>query len=271
MVPCCLAFLTHSITSRGVVSLSAAKMPPVCNQRTPSLPKIWSQSKSPGLSWLAAVLPRSGMPTAPRTPKPRSVKFSPLRTTRPTPSNGAHLMKSVSTPPCKMKSSMSRPTSLSANAVATAVLKPKQRRSPRATLYSPPPSHTLNSRAQRTRPSPGSSRSMISPSAIRSYLQEPAGLMFRAGMVNVSAESLNRYNVKNQNLLVVVNHRPLAGDDHRENRIERRAHVGLQRSEGLTNLRLRHGQVEIVNQRSGAARRNRTPQRANRCQPVPRS
>src|SRR5205823_3612795 len=180
-----------------------------------------SQSKSPGLSWLAAVLPRSGIPTAPRTPKPRSVKLRPLRTTRPTPSNGTHLTNSVSTPPCKMKSSMSRPTSLSANAVQTAVLRPKQRRSPRATLYSPPPSQTLNSRAQRTRPSPGSSRSMISPSAIRSYLQEPADLRFRAGMVSVSVESLNRYNVKNQNLLVVVNHRPIAGDEQRENRFER--------------------------------------------------
>ena len=33
MVPCCLAFLTASMTSCGVVSLSAAKMPPVCSQR----------------------------------------------------------------------------------------------------------------------------------------------------------------------------------------------------------------------------------------------
>ena len=62
------------------------------------------------------------MPTAPRTPKPRSVKFRPLRTVRPTPSYGTHLMNSVSTPPCRMKSSSSRPTSLSAKAVQTAVL-----------------------------------------------------------------------------------------------------------------------------------------------------
>ena len=41
-----------------------------------------------------------------------------------------------------MKSSSSRPTSLSASAVTTAVRRPKQRRSPRATLYSPPPSQT---------------------------------------------------------------------------------------------------------------------------------
>src|SRR5213082_3529241 len=87
-----------------------------------------------------------------------------------------------------MKSSMSRPTSLSANAVQTAVLRPKQRRSPRATLYSPPPSHTLNSRAVRTRPSPGSSRSMISPREIRSYRQEPAGLMLSNDMVLAAKE-----------------------------------------------------------------------------------
>ena len=86
-------------------------------------------------------------PTAPRTPKPRSVKLRPLRTVRPTPSSGTQRMSDVSTPPCRMKSSSSRPTSLSANAVTTAVRSPKQRRRPRATLYSPPPSHTRNERA----------------------------------------------------------------------------------------------------------------------------
>src|SRR5262245_35770181 len=82
-----------------------------------------------------------------------------------------------------MKSSSKRPTSLSANAVQTAVLKPKQRRKPRATLYSPPPSQALNSRAVRTLPSPGSNRSMISPKAIMSYLHEPAGLISRIAML----------------------------------------------------------------------------------------
>src|SRR5437588_5452602 len=82
-----------------------------------------------------------------------------------------------------MKSSSKRPTSLSAKAVQTAVFKLKQRRRPRATLYSPPPSQTLNSRAVRTRPSPGSSRSMISPSASRSYLHELAGLTFKMAIV----------------------------------------------------------------------------------------
>src|SRR6266568_2999044 len=95
-------------------------------------------------------------------------------------------MNWVSTPPCRMKSSSNRPTSLSANAVQTAVFKPKQRRNPRATLYSPPPSQALNSRAVRTRPSPGSSRSMISPSAIRSYRHEPAGLIFKSDMGSFS-------------------------------------------------------------------------------------
>ncbi len=51
-MPCLFAAFTASVTSCGVVSQSAAKMPPVWNQRTPSLPKMWSQSKSPGLSWL---------------------------------------------------------------------------------------------------------------------------------------------------------------------------------------------------------------------------
>ena len=65
---------------------------------------------------------------------------------------------------------MSLPTGLSASAVTTAVRRPKQRRKPRATLYSPPPSQTLNERAVEIRPSPGSSRSITSPSATRSKL-----------------------------------------------------------------------------------------------------
>src|ERR1035437_3197930 len=70
-----------------------------------------------------------------------------------------------------MRSSSRRPTGLSARAVTMAVLRPKQRRRPRATLYSPPPSHTLNWRAVATRTSPGSRRSMTSPSETRSHLQ----------------------------------------------------------------------------------------------------
>ena len=53
-------------------------------------PKMASQSTSPGRSWEAAELARSEQPTAPRTPKPRSVKFSPLRTEWPMPSYGSH-------------------------------------------------------------------------------------------------------------------------------------------------------------------------------------
>src|SRR5260370_798885 len=69
-----------------------------------------------------------------------------------------------------MRSSSSRPTGLSASAVTMAVFNPKHRRNPRATLYSPPPSHTLNCRAVATRTSPGSRRSMTSPRLTRSHL-----------------------------------------------------------------------------------------------------
>ena len=61
-------------------------MPPVCSHRAPSSPKIFSQSISPFFSCETAVLPRSEQPSAARTPNPRSVKFIPLRTVRPTPS-----------------------------------------------------------------------------------------------------------------------------------------------------------------------------------------
>src|SRR6185369_4461286 len=101
----------------------------------------------------------------------------PLRNVRPTPSSGRHWMCEGSTPPCRMRSSTRWPTSLSTSAVTTAVRSPKQRRNPRATLYSPPPSHTWNERVVRIRPSPGSRRSITSPSATRSYRQSVASRM----------------------------------------------------------------------------------------------
>ena len=118
----------------------AAKMPPVCSQREPLTAKILCQSKSLGWLFAIAVLPRSEQPTAARTPNPRSVKFRPLRTVRPIPSYGTQRMSDVSTPPCRIKSSSNCPIGFFAKAVMTAVRMPKHRLSPRATLYSPPPS-----------------------------------------------------------------------------------------------------------------------------------
>src|SRR5208337_558094 len=120
---------------------SAVKIPPVCSQREPFVAKICCQSKSPGRLFAIAVLPRSEHPTADRTPKPRSVKFRPLRTVLPIPSYGTQRTSEVSTPPCKIRSSSNCPTEFLANAVMMAVRMPKQRLRPRATLYSPPPSH----------------------------------------------------------------------------------------------------------------------------------
>src|ERR1700724_2987214 len=70
-----------------------------------------------------------------------------------------------------MRSSRSCPIGFFANALITAVRMPKQRRSPRATLYSPPPSHTRKFRAVWMRSSPGSSRSITSPRLTQSHLQ----------------------------------------------------------------------------------------------------
>ena len=88
------------------------------------------------------------------------------------------LKNSVDTPPCKMRSSTSLPTSLSASFVTTAVRNPKHFLSPLATLYSPPPSHTSKDRALRIRPGPGSSRSMTSPSDRASNFVSPGALIF---------------------------------------------------------------------------------------------
>src|SRR5215469_10041854 len=179
ITPCFRAATIASLATSGVVSLSAQKMPPVWNQREPSLAKISSQLISPGFNWLTAVCPRSEQPSAARTPNPRSVKFSPLRVVRPTPSYFRQIKCDWSTPPCSIKSSTSRPTGLSASAVTIAVFNPKQRRRPRATLYSPPPSHTENCRVVATRTSPGSSRSITSPRLTRSHLHSSFSRIFK--------------------------------------------------------------------------------------------
>ena len=95
-------------------------------------------------------------------------------------------MRSVDTPPWRIRSSRRRPTSFWTKDVATAVFIPKQRRRPRAALYSPPPSQALNEQVVRTRPSPGSSLSMISPKETRSHLHSEAG---RRSSVFISQEA----------------------------------------------------------------------------------
>ena len=79
-----------ALATSAEASERAAKIPPVWSQRTPSSPKRRSQSTASGRICETAVCPRSEQPTAPRMPKPRSVKFRPLRTDRPTPSEGTH-------------------------------------------------------------------------------------------------------------------------------------------------------------------------------------
>ena len=140
---------------------------------------MYSKSKSSGVALEIAVFARSEQPTAPRIPNPLSVKFKPLRQIRPIPSVFIHLIREVSTPPWQMKSSISIPTSLSANAVITAVFILKHFLKPRITLYSPPPSHARKDLAVRILPSPGSRRSITSPRDTASNLHSLAGLKFK--------------------------------------------------------------------------------------------
>src|SRR5580698_8190678 len=139
-----------------------------------------SQQITPGFSCDTAVCPRSEHPSAARTPNPRSVKFNPLRAVRPTPSSATHRISDGSTPPCKIKSSTSRPTGLSTNAVTTAVSFAKQRFSPRATLYSPPPSYTSNDLVVQIRLSPGSNRNITSPRLTKSHRTPSFAFIFSA-------------------------------------------------------------------------------------------
>jgi len=76
-------------------------------------------------------------------------------------------MNSVATPPCKMKSPAAGRRRCRRRR-DDAVFRPKQRRRPRDVVFAAA-LPDLNWRAVRMRPSPGSKRSMISPSEIRSY------------------------------------------------------------------------------------------------------
>ena len=86
-MPCRLAAIIASSTTAGVVSDRAAKMPPVCSQRAPELAEdLIPVDVARERAVRRPSCPRSETPSAPRTPKPRSVKLSALRTLRPMPS-----------------------------------------------------------------------------------------------------------------------------------------------------------------------------------------
>src|SRR5689334_3525134 len=167
------------MTASDVFGARAAKMPPVWNQRTPSSPNSFSQFTSPGLICDAAEWPRSLQPSAARIPKPFSVKLRPTRVLRPRPSNSRQMIFDTSTPPCIMRSSTSQPRSLTGSAVTAVARLPQHLRMARATLYSPPPSHTWKLRALRTRPKPGSKRSITSPNEAQSQRVSAAVLISR--------------------------------------------------------------------------------------------
>src|SRR3569833_178818 len=82
-----------------------------------------------------------------------------------------------------MKSSTSQPRSFFGRAVTTLERLPQHLRMARATLYSPPPSHTWNWRAVRTRPKPGSKRSITSPKDRQSHFTSLAGRIFRISVI----------------------------------------------------------------------------------------
>src|SRR3954462_4238587 len=118
-------------------------------------------------------------------PKPFSVKLRPTRVFFPSPSKSPQITCDMSTPPCMMKSSTSQPRSFFGSAVTTAARFCQHFRMARATLYSPPPSHTWKERALRTRPKPGSKRSITSPNDTQSHFVSAAVLIFSSAMVVV--------------------------------------------------------------------------------------
>ena len=157
---------------RRCCGASAAKMPPVWNQRTPSSPNSLSQFTSPGLICEAAELPRSEQPSAARTPKPFSVKLRPTRVLRPIPSNSRQMMCEVSTPPWhdevfdQPAEIVVRQRGDDASSACPSICAWRARHCIRRRLPTPG-----TERALRTRPKPGSKRSITSPNEAQSHLR----------------------------------------------------------------------------------------------------
>src|SRR5262245_20189742 len=246
MVPCLRAHSTASITVSAVLDASAAKMPPVWNQRTPSSPNSFSQLISPGLICEAAECPRSEHPSAARMPKPFSVKLRPTRVLRPMPSNSRQMTCDRSTPPCMIRSSTNQPRSLTGNAVTTVERLPQHLRIARATLYSPPPSHTWKLRALRTRPNPGSNRSITSPRDAQSQRLSPAALIVSTlsvmRFVANSPDELNRlaHLLFEPRVVLLVQYLPGDEAGAHARRRDTRAEPGSQRFFGRFDCSGRH-------------------------------
>ena len=94
---------------------------------------------------------------------------------RPTPSSGTQRMSDVSTPPWRTRSSTSRPDVVVDERRHDGGAQPEAAAQAARDVVLPPPSQTRNERAVRIRPSPGSRRSMTSPSETRSKRHSPRG------------------------------------------------------------------------------------------------
>ena len=180
-MPCRFAACMASLATSG---RRLARGPRRCRPCGTSAPppgrRCASQSTSPGFSCEAAVWPRSEQPTAARTPNPRSVKFRPLRTVRPTPSYGRQRTWPGRRPPWKMRSSTSRPDRVvdeggdDGGPQAEAALE-----AARHVVFAAALPGLEGTRSVWIRSSPGSRRSITSPRLTRSKRQSDAGLISR--------------------------------------------------------------------------------------------
>ena len=108
-MPASWAAFTASATTLRVPSESAAKMPPVCSQRTPCSLNSFFQFTSPGFMPAVAEWPRSYSVTDARFEWPTSVKFRPMRSTLPTPSYLRVTAWAMSMPTARAWLAMMRP------------------------------------------------------------------------------------------------------------------------------------------------------------------
>ena len=226
IVPCRRAACIASSASAAVSSESAPKTPPQWNQRAPSAPKIRSQSTSPGRSFDAAEWARSEQPSAGRTPKPRSVKLSPLRASRPTPSYGSQPRCA-----CRLRPGRSDPRSAARRgcrqrghdrrAQAEAALEPARDVVLAAALAD------VEAPGGRDARSPGSRRSMTSPSATRSQRHSS-----RSRRITGRAPPLRVRVVRSRRSAA-----PQAGGPRRASFRRRRARTGRRGRSGATTAR----------------------------------
>ena len=169
----------------GASRTARRRSPPVWNQRAPSPRRRVPVDVARRAAAATAVWPRSRAPDGAADAEAALGEVEPVAGgAADAVVRAARRRGAVSTPPWRIRSSTRRPTALSTSAVTTAVRSPKQRRRPRATLYSPPPSQTWKRAGGRDPPLAG-----VEP---QHHLAERDDVVLHDGAPQATASAVSR-------------------------------------------------------------------------------